>query len=1277
MCVSGNCSCPADYAGPSYTAPPSLVCPNDTVISNGEAVHWKVPTATDGSGEVYLLSTHSIGDYFPLGNTTVSYTAVDKYGLQTTCSFLIEIIPDTAPSISNCPSNQLVGASDGATSVIAVWTPPTAVDPDGGTVMVTSDFEPGASFPLGTTEVTYVFTDDAGESSQCVFRVKVEKTADTTPPQLVTPCPADIIEYVLPGIDQATVTWTEPSFIDVVDGTDLYTSQTHQPGTNFPTGSTQVLYVAMDKSYNPSQCSFTVIVNETQDASPPEFDNCPSNITRWVATGTTQATVSWTPPNATDEYGTPVVVASVEPGSSFGLGSVAVEYTATDTVGNTAVCLFIVTVAVDDEAPVVTGCPGNIVEYVPVGVISLPVTWSSPTVTDNSGQFTTQTNLESGFVFQASLTRRNDRVTMTYADNYGNSAVCTFTVSVLIDTAPVFTCPATITRDNGAGQDYADVSWPEITVSDDYTGQASLQITMTHSEPLRVYYHTPVTVTYTATDVRGNTATCVFTVVVQDAEPPVLQDCPSDITQPLDQGTNSAIVRWDEPTASDNSGVAPTITSTASNPELFFAGTYTVRYVASDEATPPNTAECEFTVTITVDQAVPVFDNCPVGTLNFVADEGTSSATVTWPTITATDDEDPNVDITSNYQPGVELELGSYDVEYQAMDSAGNIGYCGFVVEVIDLEPPFISPCPDDQTLYVANAISDVRALWSTPGATDNSGRVTITRPSGRASGSRFPVGTSTILYVAEDPSGNFAVCSFVIFVEVKQSTIALDGQVTMDVVRGLQGVFAGSYRQRNLQDDVSNYFSFTSLAADFVGVQITSSRFDNDDNYVVGFLLIFCASSHYNEEGIKDIFLGALTGPNGDSFATSNVVLTDTFDLNVVEFRGQFTLKSIETPGTVPVDFQACCSDPTSSSYLSLSDRIYDHFERVYGSQSPFRMSHILFLSPGSIVVEYTLTYDPTDAPSTVEVREMFDDSVTPVTLELVEGVSTGLYLEIVEGATARSVQAICPSSGYCFNGGSCSVVNSTTYDVACSCVERYYGPQCQYRGLSIEAIIAIAIGGAIFVLVVILVAACCCYVIIFADASEKAEKAAEKVDRQRRRRRERLLRRLHRPKRAPPNLSAPLIPAPSPVDDFQFANGVFVHEINETQHKTKTKGPSFLHEGQNGFPPPPPPPLFPSPPQSPAFQFQHEKNAAHSPTAGRKQKAKGRGPKFNADKPEGERVTLQRNLEEKYLRKQQKQAKHGTEKKKREKGPSFHGNDNPEPVLEMKQRMFHEFSY
>ena len=61
----------------------------------------------------------------------------------------------------------------GRNSGMLTWTEPTATDNSGMTPTVTQSHQPGDSFNVGTTTVTYTFTDMAGNQAQCVFTVIV------------------------------------------------------------------------------------------------------------------------------------------------------------------------------------------------------------------------------------------------------------------------------------------------------------------------------------------------------------------------------------------------------------------------------------------------------------------------------------------------------------------------------------------------------------------------------------------------------------------------------------------------------------------------------------------------------------------------------------------------------------------------------------------------------------------------------------------------------------------------------------------------------------------------------------------------------------------------------------------------------------------------------------------------------------------------------------------------------------------------------------------------
>ena len=73
--------------------------------------------------------------------------------------------------ITNCPQPDTVTVPLGMPSQSVTWSEPTATDDSGVPPTVMQSHRPGDSFPVGTTEVTYRFTDQAGNVAMCVFTV--------------------------------------------------------------------------------------------------------------------------------------------------------------------------------------------------------------------------------------------------------------------------------------------------------------------------------------------------------------------------------------------------------------------------------------------------------------------------------------------------------------------------------------------------------------------------------------------------------------------------------------------------------------------------------------------------------------------------------------------------------------------------------------------------------------------------------------------------------------------------------------------------------------------------------------------------------------------------------------------------------------------------------------------------------------------------------------------------------------------------------------------------
>ena len=80
---------------------------------------------------------------------------------------------------------------------------------------------------------------------------------------------------------------------------------------------------------------------------------------------------------------------------------------------------------------------------------------------------------------------------------------------------------------------------------------------------------------------------------------------------------------------------------------------------------------------------------------------------------------------------------------------------------ISDTEDPVIY-CPANQTVDSASSLSTAVAVWIDPQANDNSG-ITPTVTCNSDSGSQFQIGQTEVVCVARDPSGNQAICSFII----------------------------------------------------------------------------------------------------------------------------------------------------------------------------------------------------------------------------------------------------------------------------------------------------------------------------------------------------------------------------------------------------------------------------------------------------------------------------------------------------------------------------------
>ena len=307
-----------------------------------------------------------------------------------------------------------------------------------------------------------------------------------------------------------------------------------------------------------------------------------------------------------------------------------------------------------------------------------------------------------------------------------------------VDTIPPsITCPASQSGNTDAGTCTSSSIALGTAMATDNCQVGSV----THDAPSAFSAGT-TTVTWTATDLKNNTATCVQTVVVQDVELPVLA-CPANATVNTDAGACTKTMAV-AASASDNCGIADNINDA---PAAFPVGTTTVLFTATD--THGNTATCVQTVTVS-DAELPTI-TCPANIAQ-ANDAGSCSASIAVAPATASD----NCGIASNINDApATFPIGNTTVTHTATDVHGNAATCTQTVTVNDTELPVIT-CPADLTVTAPAGICVADPNLGAATATDNCSGVSATNNAPPA----FPIGIATVSWVATDASGGSASCA-------------------------------------------------------------------------------------------------------------------------------------------------------------------------------------------------------------------------------------------------------------------------------------------------------------------------------------------------------------------------------------------------------------------------------------------------------------------------------------------------------------------------------------
>ncbi len=678
--------------------------------------------------------------------TPVTISVTDAFGNLATCLFNITTVDTILPTIL-CPANQLIYANNSCQANLFDYTGlSVAHDNCVSNALLTINQSPVSGTLISANQlITLTATDGTPSNTRsCVFTVNL---IDTIKPNII--CPVPSIRY-LNASCQASI----PDFTSTLNWSDNCTSaaalmtftQTPIGGTVTSTNQTVVL-TAIDQAGNSKSCSF---IQTVIDTIRPQLV-CPPNQTINMNASCFAVLPDFIPSTSHLEncFFTTNVVYTQSPIATTTInGPLPITMAGTDESGNVGTCSFTLT-PIDVTNPTIT-CPGNSTISTNVGcTYVLPNVAALATVSDNCTSIAALVYNQTPAIGTA-LSVGSNTITISVLDLAGNSASCTYQLSVADQVIPAVICPQaqSVSVDincSGTISNYTSL----VSVSDNCSSLAQLTINQSPVSGSTINGNTPITMTIT--DAASNSSTCTFFAVVIDNTDPILT-CPPT----ADIAINSSC-QYNIPdlsgliTGTDNCSSLANMTITQ-NPLIgsLSTGLTAVLITLADQN--GNSSTCITMITpfdteaplITCPSPAPINNgiNCDYTLTNFAS-------------ITNVLDNCPGYSITQIPSAGTIIQPGTQPIQLEVMDAGGNLAQCSFNITVIESVSPTISCPPNISTC-------DPLINYVDPTFGDNCfAFLTQTDITGLSSGDIFPVGITNLIYIVEDSSANTQTCTF------------------------------------------------------------------------------------------------------------------------------------------------------------------------------------------------------------------------------------------------------------------------------------------------------------------------------------------------------------------------------------------------------------------------------------------------------------------------------------------------------------------------------------
>jgi len=237
----------SDNQKPTITCPANVTKTTDTNSCTATGVVLGTPVTADNCGIASV--TNDAPSTYPIGVTTVTWTAKDNSGNIQTCTQTVTISDNQKPTIT-CPSNVTKTTdTNSCTATGVVLGTPVTTD-NCGIASVTNDAP--STYPIGVTTVTWTAKDNSGNIQTCTQTVTI---GDNQKPTIT--CPANIT--VSSDTNSCTATGVVLGTPVTADNCSV-ASVTNNAPASYPVGNTTVVWTVTDAAGNTETCNQTVKV---------------------------------------------------------------------------------------------------------------------------------------------------------------------------------------------------------------------------------------------------------------------------------------------------------------------------------------------------------------------------------------------------------------------------------------------------------------------------------------------------------------------------------------------------------------------------------------------------------------------------------------------------------------------------------------------------------------------------------------------------------------------------------------------------------------------------------------------------------------------------------------------------------------------------------------------------------------------------------------------------------------------------------------------------------